>query len=114
MAKVGRFITDPRVGAYCQVTLDSGEKLVVNHDTASREGGRLTIEVSKLLGFSSERIFTCDLGTPEGRPVLAALTRPAEPGSPEANPLGALVRVVKDCRTVADVKARCAVLASGG
>ena len=23
MAKVGRFVTDPRAGAYCQVTLDT-------------------------------------------------------------------------------------------
>ena len=31
MGKVGRFITDPKAGAYCQVTLDTGDKLVVNH-----------------------------------------------------------------------------------
>jgi len=31
MGKVGRFITDPKAGAYCQVTLDSGDKLIVNH-----------------------------------------------------------------------------------
>ena len=29
MAKVGRFVTDPRAGAYCQITLDTGEKIVV-------------------------------------------------------------------------------------
>jgi hypothetical protein len=31
MPKVGRFVTDPRAGAYCQITLDSGEKVIVNH-----------------------------------------------------------------------------------
>ncbi len=31
MPKVGRFVTDPRAGAYCQITLDGGEKLIEAH-----------------------------------------------------------------------------------
>ena len=38
MAKVGRFVTDPKAGAYCQITLDSGEKIVVNHDEGRLQG----------------------------------------------------------------------------
>lgn len=33
MGKVGRFVTDPKGGAYCQVTLDSGETMLVSHDS---------------------------------------------------------------------------------
>ena len=32
MSKVGRFVTDPRAGAYSRITLDNGEKLIVTHD----------------------------------------------------------------------------------
>ena len=118
MARVGRFVTDPKVGAYCQITLDSGEKIVVNHDKGDLRGGRLTIEVSKLMGFSSQRIFACDLDSPEGHAALAKLTgdmtRVAQPGEAErpasATPLGAVVDYVKNCGSVADVKARCAEL----
>ena len=39
MAKVGRFVTDPRAGAYCQVTLDTGEKIVVSA-YPSRDGAK--------------------------------------------------------------------------
>jgi hypothetical protein len=39
MAKVGRFVTDPKAGAYCQITLDSGEKIIVNHDTGASRAG---------------------------------------------------------------------------
>jgi hypothetical protein len=42
MAKVGRFVTDPKAGAYCQITLDSGEKIIVNHDKSGCKGGRPT------------------------------------------------------------------------
>jgi len=107
MARVGRFIRDPQAGSYCQITLDSGEKIIVNHDK-----WRLTIELSKLFGFSSDTIFGCDLDSPEGRAALAKLTRTAHPESADATPLGALVKYVKDCGTAADVKARCAALMS--
>lgn len=112
MGKVGRFVTDPRAGAYCQVVLDSGEKIIVNHDKGGFKGGWLTIEASKFMGFSSDRIFACALDSPEGRAALTELTRDAREGSVEATPLGAFVQYVKDCRSVADVKARCATLLS--
>ena len=81
MAKVGRFVSDPKAGAYCQITLDSGEKIIVNHEKGGFKGGRLTIEVTKLMGFSSTRIFTCDLDSPEGKAALAELTRGVPEGS---------------------------------
>ena len=112
MAKVGRFITDPKAGAYCQVKFDSGEKIVVNHDKGGFHGGRLTIEVPKLLGLSSERVFSCDLERAEGQTALAQLTRDARLGTAEATPLGALVKYIADCASVDEVKRRCAQLMS--
>lgn len=112
MGKVGRFVTDPRAGAYCQIVLDSGEKIIVNHDKGGFKGGTLTIEASKFMGFSSDRIFACDLDSPEGRAALTELTRDAQEGSVEAAPLGAFVQYVRDCSSVADVKTRCATLLS--
>jgi hypothetical protein len=112
MGKVGRFVTDPRAGAYCQIVLDSGEKIVVNHDQGGFKGGWLTIEALKFMGFSSDRIFACSLDSPEGRAALTELTRGAPEGSVEATPLGAFVRYVMDCRSVADVKTRSAALLS--
>src|SRR4026208_1115636 len=97
MAKVGRFVTDPRAGAYCQITLDSGEKIVVNHEKGGFKGGRLTIEVVKFLGLSSDRVFTCNLDGEEGRAVLTLLTRNARPDGVEATPLGAFVEYVGNC-----------------
>ena len=35
MAKVGQWVTDPKAGAYCRITLDNGEKIVVNHSCKS-------------------------------------------------------------------------------
>jgi hypothetical protein len=113
MAKVGRFVTDPKSGAYCQITLDGGDKILVNHDKGGFKGGHLTIEVPKFLGLSSERIFSCDLDSAEGKAALAQLTRGAVPGSVQATPLGAFVEHVKDCGTAAAVKTRCETLLSG-
>ena len=105
MAKVGRFVTDPRAGSYCRVTLESGEKIIVSHDKS-----RLTIELSKLFGLSADRLFACELDTSIGQGVLARLTHGAQPGTTDATPLGGLVKYVKDCGTAADVKARCDAL----
>ena len=113
MPKVGRFVTDPKAGAYCQITLDSGEKVVVNHEKGGFKGGPLTIEVSRLMGLRSDRVFACDLDTPPGQRVLAWLTRGAEPGSIAATPLGAAVEFVRDAGTLAELRARCAALAAG-
>ncbi len=111
MAKVGRFVTDPKVGAHCQITLDSGEKIIVNHDKGDFKGGRLTVEVTRLMGFSSEHVFTCNLDSPEGAAALDRLTAAAQ--GVDATPLGALVKHVKECASVAEVKTRCAALLTG-
>ena len=113
MPKVGRFVTDPRAGAYCQITLDSSEKVIVNHDKGGFKGGLLTIEATKFMGFASDRIFACDLDSPKGQSVLAWLTRGAEPGSLAATPLGAAVEFAKDAGSLAELKTRCAELMSG-
>jgi hypothetical protein len=112
MAKVGRFVTDPKAGAYCRITLDSGEKILVNHEGSSFKDGRVTIDVLKFLGFGSNRIFTCALDSPEGRAALTHLTRDARPGSVEATALGAFVAHLKGCTSVAEVKTGCAALMS--
>lgn len=114
MAKIGRFVTDPGAGSYCQITLDSGEKVVVNHDKGGFKGGRLTIEAPKLMGLSSDRLFDCDLDSPSGKAALARLTRNAREGSADATPLGAFVEHVKGCASKADVKAACASLVGPG
>ena len=113
MAKVGRFVTDPKAGAYCNITLDSGEKIVVHHDQGGFRGGRLTIEVSKLMGLSSERIFSCDLDSAEAKAALGRLTHDIPSNSVEATPLGAFEGFVKNLRSVADVKTACGTLLSG-
>ena len=112
MPKVGRFVTDPRAGSYCQITLDGGEKVVVNHEKGGFKGGLLTIDLTKFMGFASDRVFACDLDSPAGQRVLAWLTRGAEPGSLPATPLGAAVEFVRDAGTLAELKTRCAGLAS--
>lgn len=110
MAKVGRFVIDPGAGSYCQITLDSGEKVVLIHDKGGFKGGHLAIEVPKFFGLSSDRIFTFDLDADAGKAALTQLTRDARPGSVEATPLGAFVEYLKACRSVAEVKTRCAAL----
>lgn len=112
MPKVGQFVTDLRAGTYCRIILDSGEKILVNHEKGGFKGGALTIEAPKFMGFGSDRLFTCDLDSPEGRAALKQLTRGAEPGSFEATPLAAFVEFIKDSRSRAEVKARCAALLS--
>ena len=82
MAKVGRFVSDPTAGSYCQITFESGEKIVISHDKGGFKGGRLSIEVSKLLGLRSMRIFDLDLDSTEGKSALAQLTRDAQPRIP--------------------------------
>jgi len=113
MPKVGRFVTDPRAGAYCQITLDGGEKVIVNHEKGGFNGGLLTIEVMKFIGFSSDRPFACDLDSPEGQRLLAWLTRGAELGSLAATPLGAAVEFVRDAGSLAELMTRCAALTLG-
>jgi len=113
MAKIGRFVSDPAAGAYCQISLDSGEKILVNHDKGGFKGGSVTITQVKWLGLvSGETMFECNLDSEAGRAVLARLTRGTTAGTVQATPLGAFVEHIKDCRSIADVKARCAELSS--
>lgn len=111
MAKVGRFVSDPAAGSYCQVTLDSGEKIVISHDKGGFKGGRLTVEASKLFGLRATRIFDLDLDSLEGREIVAELTRHAQPHSTEATPLGAFVAHLQSCASVDEVKAKCQAIA---
>ena len=113
MTKVGRFVTDPKAGAYCQITLDSGEKITVNHDKGGFKGGAVAVEVTKWMGLSSDRIFFCNLDSAEGQTALGRVTEGAAPGSARATPLGAFVEHVRECKSVDEVKAKCAALMSG-
>ncbi len=75
MAKVGRFVTDPKAGAYCQIVLDSGEKILVNHDKGGFKGGTVTVTQVKWMGLATgETFLRLDLDDPRGqggaRPAL--------------------------------------------
>ena len=110
MGKVGRFVIDPKEGAYCQIALDSGEKILVNHDKGGFKGGTLTIARTKWMGLAGETFFTCDLDGPEGKAAIGRLTKGVDPQGARATPLGAFVEYVKDCGDVAAVKSKCASL----
>ncbi len=111
MGKVGRFVTNPKAGAFCQIALDGGEKILVSHDKGGFKGGRLSITTLKWLGLASgETLFELDLDTSKGTATLGRLTAGAPDGSARATPLGALVEHVKDCRSSGDVRARCSAL----
>lgn len=110
MAKVGRFISDPRAGAYCQITLDTGEKILVNHEKGGFKGGKLTISQVKWLGLGGETFFQCDLDSTPGKAAMVALTKGVDPGSARATPLGAFVELVQDCKDIAAVKSKCTAL----
>ena len=113
MSKVGRFISDPGEGALCHITLDSGEKILINHDKGGFKGGWVSISQTKWLGLSGDTLFTLDLDGPEGRAALARLTHGAVPTSVHATPLGAMVNHVRDCKSVAEVKVKCVALTAG-
>ncbi len=100
MPKVGRFVTDPRAGAHCRVTLDSGEKIIVHHEKGGFGGGMLTIEVSKFMGFASDRLFACNLDSPHGTAVLAWLTPGCRARYPRRHPAGICGRVRQGSRNI--------------
>jgi hypothetical protein len=54
MGKVGRFVIDPKAGAYCQIVLDGGER---SSSTTTREAsrGRLTISREIVLAQGGDR-----------------------------------------------------------
>lgn len=114
MAKIGTFVTDPKAGGYCRITLDSGQKIIINHAQGGFKGGPLTIEEVKWMGLGTgEMLFRCDLDSLQGKDILAELTGGAKSGTADATPLGAFVNYVKDCRSIAEVKARCSALTGG-
>jgi hypothetical protein len=113
MGKVGRFITDPKAGAYCDVTLDNGDRLTINHEKGGFKGGTLTIEKKKWMGLASNRLFVCDLDSTHGKELLGRLTQGVPPDTARATPLGAFAEYVKDCKNADDAKARCEALLAG-
>lgn len=113
MGKVGRFITDPKAGAYCDVTLDNGDKVTVNHEKGGFKGGTLTLEKKKWMGLGSERLFHCDLDSTTGKAALARLTHGVPSDTARATPLGAFAEYVKDSKSADDAKTRCEALLAG-
>ena len=114
MAKVGQVVTIP-TGSYCNITLDSGEKIIVNHEPGARgasAGARLTVDRLKLLGFSSETVVQIALDTAEGKAALAKLTKEGTAVTPGPL-LHVFVAYVQGCASVADVVARCRQLLQG-
>jgi hypothetical protein len=113
MTKIGRFITDPKAGSYCYITLDSGEKILVSHEKGPA-GQSVAIHELKWWGFASgNTLFGANLESLEGQRILARLVEGAPPGSARATPLGALVEYVKDSRSLPELKALCAALVPG-
>jgi hypothetical protein len=113
----GRYVTviasqSTKAGAYCTITLESGEKVLINHEKGGFKGGWLRIERVKLFGLSSDSIFACNLDGDDGKTVLRFLTRDAQEKSLDATPLGAFVKYLQSCRSVGEVKARVASLAA--
>lgn len=113
MGKVGRFVIDPKAGAYCDVTLDSGDKVTVNHEKGGFKGGQLSLEKKKWMGLSSERLFACDLDSAAGKAALARLTAGIPSDSARATPLGAFAEFIKDCATPDEAKTKCEALLTG-
>jgi hypothetical protein len=110
MGKVGRWVTDPKAGAYCKIALGGGETIIVNHEKGGFNGGWLTIERVKFMGLSSDRVFACNLDSEEGKTALRFLTRDATERSLVATPLGAFVKYVQSSQTVEEVEAQCSSL----
>jgi hypothetical protein len=103
MTKIGRIVTDPSVGSYCRLTIPSGERLMVSHE----KSGRLSVHVVKMWGLSSEPVFEAALDSPQGQALVTRLTG-GQP--PSGGALEALVDQLKDCESMAAVRARCAAL----
>jgi len=110
----GRAIRDGSEGrCYCQVTLDSGEKLLVSHDRGGFGGGTVTVQEVRWWGIAAgDILLRCDLERDEGRRLLARLVHGAPPTSARATPLGAFVEQIKECRSLGEAKAKCMALVS--
>ena len=110
MARVKRWITNPYAGSQCTLLLENGDKVVINHEEGSYKTGWLTIDRLKLLGFRRERVFVCNLDSPEGKTALTFLTRHAQAESIDAMPARAFVKYLETCRSIDEVKSRCAAV----
>ena len=108
MGKAGHFVVDPKAGSYCQIELDDGKKILVNHEKGGPHGGRLTVVEKKFWG--GETFLDLRLESLEGKSALTRLTHGAPPDSARATPLGAFVEALRDATSVADVRARCGAL----
>jgi hypothetical protein len=114
MAKIGTFVVDPKAGSYCNVTLDSGERILVSHDQGGFKGGTLSVLETRWWGFASgETLLTCNLDSAEGKAAMARLTQGVDPKSARATPLGAFVYALAECKSLADARGRCTALLAG-
>jgi hypothetical protein len=112
MAMVGPLVVEPDVGSYCWITLDSGEQILISHDTENTRTGCIAIEVPNAFAFGSEPIFSCDLDSPGGRAAMAKATYRVRSSRAARTPLAVFVEYMKDAGSVAVVKFKCDVLDS--
>jgi hypothetical protein len=111
MAKIGQFVTDPKEGAYCHMTLDTGERILVSHDQGGFKGGTLTVLQTRWWGFATgETLLTCHLDGAQGKTAMARLTQGVDPKSARATPLGAFVDYLSDCKSLEDVRSKCTAI----
>lgn len=104
--RIGHIVTIP-TGSYCEITLDSNERILITHEEANAvRGARLTVELLRYFGFSTKVVFQVYLDTAEGGAMLARLGADTSPGA-LGSLLRRLVESVKDCRRAADVVTRC-------
>ena len=105
--------TDPRAGASRRIILGSGETFVVTHSKGGFRGGVLAVERLIFMGLCSERLFVCDLDSPEGRAALARLTDEGAFAEIEPSPLAAFAHYLETASSQADLEGRWAALISG-
>ena len=76
MAKVGRFVIDPKAGSYCRITLDRGDRRFWSVTTRGGvRSGSVTIEEVRWWGFvPGATVFACDLEQ-RGRPAAVGPSR---------------------------------------
>jgi hypothetical protein len=102
MGKIGRFVTDPRVGTSCQIQL---ETILLSHDLGGFGGGSAPVPEIRLRGPAPGLVLLrCDLE--RDRSMLTRLV-PGEPApSARATPFGAFVEYLKGCGSLSKVRTR--------
>lgn len=110
MAIVGPLIIEPDASSYCWITLDSGEQILISHDTEDAKKGCITVEAPNGFAATLEPLFACDLDGRDGRTVLAELTYGVRARKVVGTPLAVFVEYFKDCGSVAVVKSKCDAL----